>query len=131
MAQFLAHPTRLILAAVFLILNCLPLAAHTTRGHNVIEAAAYKNLLKKNKGDIPRFPDYSGKEILEYLIAQRILRTPPCYPVSRQLDPACLNYMHQDSLRWLPVIGSGDMDAIMYRQFSENGQNFHFMATPD
>lgn len=120
------------ICAAILLFSCTVLSpAHTTRGHNVVEAAAYKGLLKKARGEISRFPEYSGKDVLEYLIAQRILRTPPCYPAFGKLDPACLQYSHEDSLLWLPVIGSGDMDAIMYRQFSENGQNFHFMATPD
>lgn len=114
----------------FILLNADPLFCHTTRGHNVLEAAAYKNLLSKKRGDIPRFPEYSGKEILDYLITQRILRVPPCYPFDGQQNSSCTSYNGQDSLLWLPVIGSGDMDAIMYRQFSTNGQNFHFMAAP-
>ena len=113
-----------------LLLYCSPSSAHTTKGHNVVEAAAYKNLLKKTRGEIPGYPQYTGKEVIQYLIAQHILRVPPCYPVDGHLDPACQHYEHPDSLVWLPVIGSGDMDAIFYRQFSNNGQNFHFMATP-
>ena len=104
--------------------------AHTTRGHNVIEAGAYKSLLSKGKGEIPGFPNYSGKEILDYLIAHRVLRVPPCYPFSGQADPSCNQYLDYDSIPWLPIIGSGDMDAIFFRQFSTNGQLFHFMATP-
>ncbi len=124
---------RLFLLAVssLLLLCCSLSTAHTTRGHNVIEAAAYKNLLKKQKGEIPGYPQYSGKEVIQYLIEQHILRVPPCYPVAGHVDPSCIGYSHQDSLLWLPIIGSGDMDAIFYRQFSENGQNYHFMATPD
>lgn len=117
-------------AAVFFLTTPLTTWAHTTRGHNVLEASAYKSLLKKKKGEIARFPDYSGKDILDYLIARRILRIPPCYPVLNAVDGSCVHYDGVDSLKWLPLIGSGDMDAIMFRQFSKNGQNFHFMATP-
>lgn len=102
---------------------------HTTRGHNVLEAQAYKSLLKKGRGEIPKAPEYSGKEILDYLISMRILRVPPCYPHPGRKD-FCNSYTEADSLEWLPVVGSGDMDAIMYRQFSKNGQYFHFMASP-
>lgn len=110
------------------VLSFLALA-HTTRGHNVVEAAAYKSLLKKGKGQIAKAPDYSGKEILDYLIGMRVLRVPPCYPHPGQKE-FCKTYTESDSLEWLPVVGSGDMDAIMYRQFSKNGQYFHFMASP-
>jgi hypothetical protein len=131
MTLFFLH-SRLPLVVSSLLLLCHSFSsAHTTRGHNVIEAAAYKALLKKPKGEIPGYPQYTGKEVLQYLIAQHILRVPPCYPVDGHMDPDCLEYEHEDSLVWLPIIGSGDMDAIFYRQFSENGQNFHFMATPD
>jgi hypothetical protein len=102
-------------------------AAHTTRGHNVIEAAAYKNLLKKQRGEIPHLPGLSGKEVIDFLIAHRILRVPPCYPQSDRKGDC---ETEDDSLKWLPVIGSGDMDAVFYRQFSKNGQFFHFMASP-
>lgn len=121
---------RAILILVFLLSPLAPSQAHTTRGHNVLEAAAYKSLLKKKTGDIPQFPEYSGKEILDYLIAQRILRVPPCYPFDGRENHSCAVYVGEDSLPWLPVTGSGDMDGIMYRQFSTNGQNFHFMAAP-
>lgn len=103
--------------------------SHTTRGHNVVEASAYKNLLKKGRGEIPKALGYSGKEILDYLISTRVLRVPPCYPHAGKKD-FCNSYTEADSLEWLPVVGSGDMDAVMYRQFSKNGQYFHFMASP-
>jgi hypothetical protein len=131
MKLLLSHSFLRLSVSSFLLLCSLPSNAHTTRGHNVIEAAAYKQLLKRPRGDIPGYPQYSGKEVIQYLIAEHVLRVPPCYPVDGHIDPACLEYNHQDSLVWLPTIGSGDMDAIFYRQFSENGQNFHFMATPD
>ena len=125
----LRNDVRFMLVVIVLsILVCSPARGHTTRGHNVIEAAAYKNLLKKQRGDIPHLPSMSGKEVIDLLVAQRILRVPPCYP-QPDGNPDC-NMTETDSLGWLPVIGSGDMDAIFYRQFSKNGQYFHFMASP-
>ncbi|WP_437315565.1 hypothetical protein [Sorangium sp. So ce385] len=95
--------------------------AFDPHGHEVIEAVTYRWLLETDA----RFDDgtgnkASGKEVLGFLIAQGVLEKPECFNCGDEgLDKPFLSW---------PVIGSGKPDLVMSRQFSSNGQCFHFMA---
>lgn len=102
-----------------------------TPGHDVIEACAYRYLLESTTANRKPLLDtfgvtVSGKEVLDYLIAKGILEKPKCYG-SNTGD--CSDPNNGNAVDWLPVLGSGDEDLIMSRQFSGTGQQTHFMAT--
>ncbi|MBC8145578.1 MAG: hypothetical protein H7X80_08320, partial [bacterium] len=113
---------RLVACVATLLCLVTPLRAFDTPGHDVIEAAAYKWMLTMPRGSFPELPNESGKSILDTLISCGLLHRPEGYN-----DP------HTElGLRdRLPIVGSGDPDLIFQRQFSANGQQFHFMATPE
>src|SRR5579883_131326 len=100
-----------------------PCFGWTAEGHNIIEAIAYRRLLDMKA--IPRLSwitgkDFSGKDVLDALIAYRVLDSPHRWGLK----------MSSDLLASLPVVRSGNLDKVLSRQFEGNSQCFHFMAEP-
>lgn len=96
-----------------------PAAGFQIVGHDVIEGRAYHKIVaneKTERGERIRaaagtgFPD--GHALLEHLIGEHYLSLP----------------YGREPLEGLPFLGSGRADLIFSRQFSSNGQCFHFMA---
>jgi hypothetical protein len=115
---------RLAILAVLgmgLALCPLPVSAFDSIGHNVIEALAYRALLEGH-GDQPARP-----EVLRDLINDGALMPPVCFgrPDANECkDAAVANPL----LEW-PMPRTSWPDLNFRRQFSDEGQCFHFMAT--
>ena len=95
--------------------------AFDSKAHDIIEAQAYLSILRGQSKYLK--PPYcplalSGTAVIDSLIAWRAMDAPK--EVKR--------YQWQ-VLGNLPEVRSGDMDFVLNRQFSDNGQAFHFMAT--
>ena len=95
--------------------------AFTSKGHDIIEATAYRHLLERT--NIARLSaiagrPFSGKDALDILIAYRILDEPHDWKSGPTNDP----------LKSLPIVRSGNLDYILSRQFEGNSQCFHFLA---
>lgn len=87
--------------------------AFTLDGHNIIESIAYTTMQSQDfevHGE-----DLKGIEILNHLIVEGYLKSPAA----------------SGAMQGSPYLGSGRADLIFSRQFSSNGQCFHFMAQTD
>ena len=87
--------------------------AFTVPGHNIIESFAYTAMQSREFDVNGRM--VKGIDILNHLIKKGYLKSPA--PLG--------------AMRGLPFLGSGRADLIFSRQFSSNGQCFHFMAQTD
>ncbi len=112
----------LTLAAALLV--AAPAWAFDPRGHDIIEAAAYRRLLATS--EVPG-TGVSGKTLLATLAAQKVLEPPPCLgaPPLGGCSPEALQAA---PLRGWPPLGSGAADLLIDRQLDERGQCQHFMA---
>ena len=111
------------------VLICLVISIQTStacfgwslEGHNIIEAAAYRRLLERSEIQslswVAKRP-FSGKDVLDALIAYRVLDRPRRWGEKTDGDP----------LHSLPIVRSGNLDMVLSRQFEGNAQSFHFMA---
>ena len=95
------------------------------RGHEIIEAAAYKRLLSSS---LVRGTRVSGRTLLATLIADGVLYQPRCFDLLHPRGGCPLGGPLQVPLAYWPVLGSGAMDLIINRQLNEEGQCQHFMA---
>jgi len=113
--------------AVPLVLSAALLAlpgeagAFNTGGHVVIEALAYRTLVEGH-GTQPARPD-----VLRDLINDGALMPPVCF--GRAEAEECRDVAVANPLLAWPQPRSDRPDAAFRRQFSDEGQCFHFMAT--
>jgi hypothetical protein len=102
-----------------------PAAAWESKGHNVIEALAYRTLVEGYAGAPPR-PD-----VLRDLFNDGALAPPWCF--GRGDDPPgdCEGALPGNPLLFWPQPETDRPDAFFRRQFSDPGQCFHYMGTLD
>jgi hypothetical protein len=102
-----------------------PASAHAfvADGHRVIEAQAYKQLVAEGCDD-DRGRHVPGDQVLREFIAAGLLDAPTCPGGSSD----CESRRQSDPLSWWPPPHSDEPDMVLSRQFSREGQCFHFMA---
>ena len=100
-------------------------------GHEIIEATAYKRLMAMGAVPGTGTPGVSGRTVLAGLIATHVLRTPPCYDLSRWTGGCDEATRLELPLRYWPLLGAGAPDLVIDRQLGQNGQCQHFMAKTD
>jgi hypothetical protein len=94
-------------------------------GHEIIEAAAYKRLLRSPLVAGTRVP---GRALLATLIADGVLYQPRCFDLAHPRGGCPPGGPFDVPLAYWPVLGSGTMDLILDRQLNQQGQCQHFMA---
>jgi hypothetical protein len=114
--------SRSALAAVFAALVSLPgaAAAFNSRGHTVVEALAYRTLVEGFGGQSAR-PD-----VLRDLINDGALMPPVCFGQADSEE--CREAPVANPLLQWPMPRTDWPDLNFRRQFSDEGQCFHFMA---
>ena len=110
-------------AAAAVLLAAAPALAWDSKGHNVIEALAYRTLVE-GRGDQPPRPD-----VLRDLINDGALTAPFCFGRGNVPPGACIGAAEGNPLLSWPQPRTDRPDAAFRRQFSDPGQCFHFMAT--
>jgi hypothetical protein len=98
--------------------------AFDTKGHDVIEALAYRTLIEGHDGR-PATP-----EVLRDLFNDGALVPPICFGDGSK-DAACVSASVNNTLLLWPEPRSDRPDAAFRRQFSDAGQCYHFMGTPN
>ncbi len=101
----------------------MPAAAWDSKGHNVIEALAYRTLVE-GRGDQPARPD-----VLRDLINDGDMTAPFCFGRGEVPLADCVGAAETNPLLFWPQPRTDRPDAAFRRQFSDPGQCFHFMAT--
>ncbi len=113
-------------AAALLLSAALPAPAWDSKGHNVVEALAYRTLVEGH-GDQPPRPD-----VLRDLVNDGSLAAPFCFGrAEKALPKDCVEAARANPLLCWPQPRTDRPDAAFRRQFSDPGQCFHFMATLD
>jgi hypothetical protein len=97
--------------------------AFDSKGHDVIEALAYRTLIEGH-GAQPPAPD-----VVRDLINDDALVRPLCFGRSASLTRRCITAPVANPLLEWPEPRSDRPDAAFRRQFSDPGQCYHFMAT--
>jgi len=100
-----------------------PAEAFDSKGHNVIEALAYRTLVEGHAGVAAQ------PEVLRDLINDGALDTPWCFGRGKPLSGECLDAVSSNPLLFWPEAETARPDAFFRRQFSDSGQCFHYMAT--
>jgi hypothetical protein len=119
-------------AAACLTLGNRQAAAFSVAGHEVIEASAYRALLARRAIDDGRNGTAPGIEVARYLIRHGVLQKPPCFePTSEREARDCAERNQEYPAGGWFVVGSGAPDLMTSRQFSTNGQCFHFMSSSE
>jgi hypothetical protein len=97
--------------------------AFDSKGHDVIEALAYRTLVEGH-GERPPAP-----EILRDLINDGAIVAPVCFGDRAHQPAACRTAPVDNPLLEWPEPRTDRPDAAFRRQFSDPGQCYHFMAT--
>ena len=100
-----------------------PAFAFDSKGHNVIEALAYRTLVEGYQGQPPR------PEVLRDLINDGALDRPWCFGPGGELSSECLKAPAENPLLCWPEPKTDRPDAFFRRQFNDPGQCFHYMGT--
>lgn len=116
-------PTLNLLAVLALLAPAPPAHAFDSKGHNVIEALAYRTLAE-GRGTMPARPD-----VLRDLLNDGALEPPYCFGAPGSRTKACDEAALENPLLAWPRPRSDRADAFFRRQFSDPGQCFHYMAT--
>ncbi|HVY44887.1 MAG TPA: hypothetical protein VHB21_03370, partial [Minicystis sp.] len=114
--------------AVAATLASAPARAFTIDGHDAIEAAAYRRLAAAHAVDDGRGGTVPGRAALAFLIRRGFLARPRCFEPAPADAAACAKDAKDEPLAFWPELLSGSADLVSARQFSTNGQCFHFMA---
>ncbi len=112
----------IVAASVAALLAAAPAAAFDSKGHNVIEALAYRTLVEGRDGQPPR-PD-----VLRDLLNDGALEPPTCFGAPSPRSRLCVDADHENPLLLWPQPRTDRPDAFFRRQFSDPGQCFHYMA---
>ena len=110
-------------ALVGFLLLAAPAFAFDSKGHNVIEATAYRSLVEGHAGQPPR-PD-----VLRDLINDGALDAPWCFGRGDSPPRDCRDAPAENPLLCWPQPETDRPDAFFRRQFSDPGQCFHYMGT--
>jgi hypothetical protein len=97
--------------------------AFDSKGHDVVEALAYRTLVEGH-GDEPPAP-----EVLRDLINDGALVAPLCFGNDARKTARCRSASVDNPLLEWPEPRTDRPDAAFRRQFSDPGQCYHFMAT--
>jgi len=100
-----------------------PAWAWESKGHNVIEALAYRTLVEGHGGEPARV------DVLRDLINDGALDAPWCFGMGDRPPGECLDAPAENPLLWWPQPEADRPDAFFRRQFSDAGQCFHYMGT--
>jgi hypothetical protein len=114
---------RLLLAVAVSAALGAPAVAFDSKGHNVIEATAYRTLVEGH-GDQPPRPD-----VLRDLINDGALDAPWCFGRGDVPPGECRDAPAENPLLCWPQPETDRPDAFFRRQFSDSGQCFHYMGT--
>jgi len=109
-------------ALVALLLVAAPAAAFDSKGHNVVEALAYRTLAEGYGGQ-PARPD-----VLRDLLNDGALEPPYCFGAQGSPTRLCTDAPEENPLLLWPRPRTDRPDAFFRRQFSDPGQCFHYMA---
>lgn len=119
-----------LVAGAPLLLLAREAAAFSVAGHEIIEATAYRRLLARQNIDDGKLGKVSGLDAARYLIRYGVLQKPPCFePTSEREAKDCAERNREYPAGGWFVVGSGAPDLMTSRQFSTNGQCFHFMSS--
>jgi hypothetical protein len=102
-----------------------PAHAFLLEGHEMIEAAAYRRLLRL---ELVPGTEVSGRVVLAALIQAGILLEPPCLEPNLTRPGCSPRSSLETPLGHWPSLVSGAADLILDRQLGANGQCQHFMA---
>jgi len=119
-------PAVLAVAAPAIVVSALlaaPAFAFDSKGHNVVEATAYRTLIEGRDGKPSRV------DVLRYLINDGALDTPSCFGWGADPPRDCETAPGRNPLLCWPQPETDRPDAFFRRQFSDPGQCFHYMAT--
>ncbi|HQR44487.1 MAG TPA: hypothetical protein PLB02_03130 [Thermoanaerobaculia bacterium] len=100
-----------------------PATAFDSKGHNVVEATAYRTLIEGRDGQPSRV------EVLRYLINDGALDAPYCFGWGDKPPRDCATAPGRNPLLCWPQPETDRPDAFFRRQFSDPGQCFHYMGT--
>jgi hypothetical protein len=100
-----------------------PASAFDSKGHDVIEAMAYRTLVEGHGNQPPR-PD-----VLRDLINDGALDAPWCFGRGEKAPSDCRDAPAENPLLCWPRPETDRPDAFFRRQFSDSGQCFHYMGT--
>ena len=114
---------RALLAGAASAVLAAPAFAFDSKGHNVIEATAYRTLVEGHAGQPPR-PD-----VLRDLINDGALDAPWCFGRGDSPPGECRDAPAENPLLCWPQPETDRPDAFFRRQFSDSGQCFHYMGT--
>jgi hypothetical protein len=119
------HPVALGVVAGIVISASFaaPAFGFDSKGHNVIEATAYRSLVEGHGGQPPR-PD-----VLRDLINDGALDAPWCFGRGDSPPRDCRDAPAENPLLCWPQPETDRPDAFFRRQFSDSGQCFHYMGT--
>ena len=109
-------------ALAVLLLAAAPAAAFDSKGHNVIEALAYRTLAEGYGGQ-PARPD-----VLRDLLNDGAVEPPYCFGAPGSPTRLCTDAAEENPLLLWPRPRTDRPDAFFRRQFSDPGQCFHYMA---
>jgi hypothetical protein len=99
--------------------------AFDSRGHDVIEALAYRSLVEGRDGQPPR------PEVLRFLVNDGALDAPYCFGWGDDPPEECRKAPARNPLLCWPHPETSRPDAFFRRQFSDPGQCFHYMGMMD
>ncbi|MFI5181414.1 MAG: hypothetical protein ACHQPI_08500 [Thermoanaerobaculia bacterium] len=105
------------------LLLAAPASAFDSKGHNVVEALAYRTLAEGRDGMPPR------PEVLRDLLNDGALEPPFCFGRNYAPPRECRDVASENPLLEWPQPRTDRPDAFFRRQFTDPGQCFHYMAT--
>jgi hypothetical protein len=112
-----------VVAGLASIVSSRTAGAFDSKGHEVIEALAYRTLVEGHANQAP------APEVLRDLFNDGALVPPICFGGAARRTAACRTASVDNPLLEWPEPRTDRPDAAFRRQFSDPGQCYHFMAT--
>lgn len=102
--------------------------AFAPHGHEVLESAAYRRVLGMRNIKDGLGKTTTGLEAMRTLFSVGLLESPGCAPQEATTDIRCTPGGDPLPRDFMPPLVTGRLDEVLGRQFSSDGQCFHFMA---